>query len=119
MQHSNQCFTNSSEIWTRLMELRNCILCIILMWSLFCSVRVYINLYFLPILFVKLGFRLSALAFHVFTSLVLSFYYFCSSFCIQCYLKRLNNILYICFYKNRVIKNMLPERFVYREKCHL
>ena len=52
-----------------LKELRNCILCIIRVWSLFCSVRVYmslhflslhyISLYFLPILLVKLGFRFS------------------------------------------------------------
>ena len=41
-----------------LKELRNCILCIILVWSLFCLVRVYKNLHFLPILLVKLGFCL-------------------------------------------------------------
>ena len=33
-----------------LKELRNCILCIVSVWSLFCSVRVYISLHFLPIL---------------------------------------------------------------------
>ena len=33
-----------------LKELRNCILRNIRVWSLFCSVRVYISLYFLPIL---------------------------------------------------------------------
>ena len=42
-----------------LKELRNCILFIIRVWSLFCSVRVYATLHFLPILLVKLGFRLS------------------------------------------------------------
>ena len=42
-----------------LKELRNCSLWIICVWSLFCSVRVYINLHFLPIILVKLGFHLS------------------------------------------------------------
>ena len=42
-----------------LKELRNCILCIILVWSLFRLVRIYKNLHFLPILLVKLGFCLS------------------------------------------------------------
>ena len=42
-----------------LKELRNCILCIIRVWSLFCSARVYISLHFLPDFLVKLGFRLS------------------------------------------------------------
>ena len=37
-----------------LKELRNCILCIIREWSLFCSVRVYVSLYFLLFLLVKL-----------------------------------------------------------------
>ena len=37
-----------------LKELRNFILCIIPVWSLFCSVRVYISLHFAPIFFVKL-----------------------------------------------------------------
>ena len=36
----------------------NCVLCFIRVWSLFCSVRVYISLHFPLILFVKLGFRL-------------------------------------------------------------
>ena len=40
-----------SNPWNiNLKELWNCILCIICMWSLFCSVRVYISLQFLPIL---------------------------------------------------------------------
>ena len=42
-----------------LKELRNCILCIISVWSLFCSARVYKSLHFLPVLLVKLSFRLS------------------------------------------------------------
>ena len=42
-----------------LKELRNCILWIIPVWSLFCSVRVYKSLHFLPILLVKLGVPLS------------------------------------------------------------
>ena len=46
------------HIYLSLKELRNCILCIICVWSLFCSVRVYISLHFLPILLVILDFRL-------------------------------------------------------------
>ena len=41
-----------------LKELRNCILRIIRMWSVFCSGQVYISLHLLPILLVKPGFRL-------------------------------------------------------------
>ena len=44
----------------------NCILCITRVWSLFCSVRVYIRLYFLPILLVKLCLRLSVFWFFMF-----------------------------------------------------
>ena len=43
----------------RLKELRNCILCTIPVWSLFCSVRIYIILHFLPIILVKLDFCFS------------------------------------------------------------
>ena len=91
----------------------SCVVIILLSTSLYKSV-------FSTYSFCKTRFSsFCVLAFYVFISLVLRFYYFCSSFCIQCHLKRLNNILYICFYKNHVIKNMLPERFVHREKCHL
>ena len=49
-----------NEVWfSKLKELRNCILRIIRVWSVFCSVQVYISLHFLPILLVKLGFRFS------------------------------------------------------------
>ena len=41
-----------------LKELQKCILCIIRVWSVFCSVQVYISLHFLPILLIKPGFRL-------------------------------------------------------------
>ena len=44
-----------------LKELRNFIFCIIPVWSVFCSVRFYISLDFLPILLVKLGFYLSCI----------------------------------------------------------
>ena len=47
-------------------KLRNCILCIIQVWLLFCSVWVYISLHFLPILLVKLVFRLSVFWFLMF-----------------------------------------------------
>ena len=40
-----------------LKDLRNCILCVIQVWSVFYSVRVYISLHFIPILLVKLSFR--------------------------------------------------------------
>ena len=56
-----------------LKELQNCILCIIPVWSLFCSVQVYKSLHFLPILLVKLGFCLSMFQFFVFL-----FLYLCS-----------------------------------------
>ena len=42
-----------------LKELRNCVLYFIRAGSLFCSVRICISLHFLPILLVKLGFRLT------------------------------------------------------------
>ena len=42
-----------------LKELRSCVLRIIRVWSVFCSVQVYISLHFLPILLIKLGFCLS------------------------------------------------------------
>ena len=42
-----------------LKELRNYILCIIRVRSLFCSDRGYISLHFLPARLVKRGFRLS------------------------------------------------------------
>ena len=49
-----------------LKELRNCTLCIIRVWSKLCSVWIYISRHFLPILLVKLGFRLSMFWFFVF-----------------------------------------------------
>ena len=52
-----------------LKELQNCILCIISVWSLFCSVRVYKSLHFLPILLVELTFPLSVSVFCVSVSL--------------------------------------------------
>ena len=54
-----------------LKELRNCILCIIPVWSLICSLRVYKSLYFLPILLIKLDFPLSMFQFFVFLFLIL------------------------------------------------
>ena len=73
------------------MKPRNRILCIICMWSVFCSVRIYISLHFLPAFFVKLGFGLSVFWFFMF--LYFLFLLFCSIFWIRCHLKRLNNIL--------------------------
>ena len=64
-----------------LKELRNCILCIIRVQSLFCSVGVYISLHFLPILLVKLAFNLSVFLFIVF--LYLQFLAF--SFSVLCF----------------------------------
>ena len=49
-----------------LKKVRNCILCIIRVWSLYCSVRVYTSLHFLPIRFVKLEFCLSVFQFFMF-----------------------------------------------------
>ena len=57
-----------------LMELRNCISCIIRVWSVFYSLRVYISLHFLHILLVKLSFC----PLHVY---IFSFgFQFCSTF---------------------------------------
>ena len=56
-----------------LKELRNCVLRIIRVWSVFCSVQVYISLHFLPIFLVKPGFRLfcfSIFGFWLFVSLL-------------------------------------------------
>ena len=64
-------------------ELQNCILCIIRVWSLFCSVRVFVSLHFLAILLAKLGFRLSMFWFFVFLYLwllVFSFSVLCFKF---------------------------------------
>ena len=55
-----------------LKELPNCVLYIICVWSIFCSVRVYVSLHFLPILLVKLVFRLSVFWFSMFLFLWLS-----------------------------------------------
>ena len=51
--------------------------CIIPVWSLFYSVRVYKSLHFLPILLVKLGFRLSMFQFFVFLFLYLCSFALC------------------------------------------
>ena len=68
-------------IFLLLKELQNCILCINRVWSLFSSVWVNISLYFLPILLIKLGFRLSVFCFSsVLFSLVSSFQFFGSIF---------------------------------------
>ena len=64
-------FSGTKILWWgslnyELKDLRNCILCLISVWSLFCSVRVYISLHFLPMILVKLDFRLSVFWFFVF-----------------------------------------------------
>ena len=61
------CLKGTLSTWPKILikksntlkELRNYILCIIQVWSLFCSVPVNTCSYFLPILLVKLGFFLS------------------------------------------------------------
>ena len=71
--------------------LQNYILCIISVWSILCSVRLYKCLYFLPILLVKLSFHFSMFQCFVFLFLyVFLFLHLCSFalFRIQC-LKRL------------------------------
>ena len=62
-EHFSRSVKDSHLCWCHkcskaLKELRNCILCIVPVGSLICSVRVYKSLHFLPILLVKLGFRL-------------------------------------------------------------
>ena len=57
-----------------LKELRNCILCIISVWSLFCSVQVYksdynanyVSLHYLPMILVKLAFVFLCFSFSCF-----------------------------------------------------
>ena len=59
-----------------LKELRNCILCVVAVWSLFSSVGVYIKLHFLPIVLIKLVFfflGFCVLVFHVSISFAFSF----------------------------------------------
>ena len=92
-----------------LKELRNGILCTICVWSVFCSVRIYISLHFLLILLVKLGFRLSVFWFFMFLFYLVFSVFAVQCFWIQSYLKRFNNLfsLYsnnLLKYKNRVIK---------------
>ena len=70
-----------STRYALLKELQNCILCVVGLWSLFCSVRVSIILHFLPILLVKLSFRLSM--FWLFIFLFLWFLDF--SFSVLCF----------------------------------
>ena len=68
---------------TTLKELWNCFLCIICVWSLFCSVCVDISLHFLPIPLLKLGFNLSGFWFFVFLYvlfLVFGFSFSCFEF---------------------------------------
>ena len=79
-----------------LKELRNCILCIIRVWSLFCSVRVDISLHFLPIPLLKLGFNLSEFWSIVFLYLLFLVFSF-SVLCFQ------GNIL-------DVLSSMLPQK---------
>ena len=115
--------------------LRNCILCIIRVWSLFCSARVYISLHFLPVLLVKLGFRLSVFQFVVFLYLWLSIFSFALCFELNVFLKDivLSGNIIIMFslysndllkYKNCVIKTYFQrgfefKNFIYKEKFHL
>ena len=64
LQNKEKCFLfyfeSSSRSWDNqiLKELRNYILRINRVWSVFCSAQVYISLHFLPVLLVKPGFRL-------------------------------------------------------------
>ena len=60
--------------------LRNCISCIFSMWSLFCSVQVYIILHFGPILLEKQVFVILCFDFYLSISLVFSCYFFSSMF---------------------------------------
>ena len=54
----NPCFDIFHAVWP-LKELQNRILCVTRVWSLFCSIRSYRSLQFLPIPFNKQGFRFS------------------------------------------------------------
>ena len=60
--------TTISDLINPLKDLQNCILCIIPVWSLFCSIRVYKSLHFLLVhlVFVLLCFIFSCFCFFVF-----------------------------------------------------
>ena len=118
---------NQLNYRVNLKELRNCILCIIHVWSLFWSVCVCIGLHFLSILLVKLGFRLSMFWFFMFLFLwffVFLFFVLSFEFNVISHLKRLNSILWFCSHFIQAIllkqescyKKHGPERFVYKEK---
>ena len=78
-----------------LKELRNFILCIIHVGSLFCSVRVYISLHFLPIIFVKLGFVFLCFSFSCFCifGFQLLVLLYVLNWIFSCFLERLSSIL--------------------------
>ena len=75
---SKHVFYSVQYLTSILKELRNCILCIIPVWSLFCSIRVYKSLHFLQILLVKLGFVFLCFGFSCFCISVFLFLYICS-----------------------------------------
>ena len=78
-------------VFLLLKELRNCILCIIRVRSLFCLVWVYRSLNFLRILLVKLGFSLSVFQFLVFLYLWVYIFSFALYFELNVFLKELRN----------------------------
>ena len=104
-------------------ELRNCILCIICVWSLFCTIRVYTSQHFLRILLLKLGFRLSVFGFSCFYSFF-GFWFF--SFSVPCFefIVILNDLCFnfvLTLFKWSVtvriaLKNMLPESSFIKKK---
>ena len=90
--------TNKSNLWSyfceSLKELWNCILWIIYVWPLFCSVRAYVSLHFLPILLVKLDFRLSVFWFFMFLFLWILFFIFS----VQCFESNVSSKHLITFF---------------------
>ena len=109
-----------------LKELQNCILGIIGVRSLFCSIQAYVSLHFLLILLVKLEFRLCVFWFFMFPFL----WFLGFIFSVLCYDLKVISKYFITFfsffltlfkrsvkYKNCFIKNMLLERFVSKENA--
>ena len=90
--------TNESNLCSYFCELKGAMklyfIHIIWVWSLFCSVRAYVSLHFLPILLVKLDFRLSVFWFFMFLFLWILFFIFS----VQCFESNVSSKHLITFF---------------------
>ena len=101
----NQFFSIFSQLLTELRSFIICIIrCIIQLWSLFCSVLFYISLHLLPILLIKLGFRLFVFWFFVFQYL----WFLVFSFSAPCFaFKNRNIISSLKYFKENIHRDIL------------